>query len=1680
MHEKKHLTKREKETWKKITFGLSEEPVTGGRSLPSVKRGVKKEESAYARIRREEGLRRRAAQEDAGPFSAATSASHSRSLSAGMGAGNPYGTAPSPSPATPQQAAQLLLAPERREKRNPKVRVRSPSPKPAKKVKEREKIKAAEKEKEKEKEKVAAGGGISPLLPPVAKVRSRSLPANCNEASKVMTDVTARHLARGMRPAEAVRADVEEMEMRRRNSTGGGGGGGGGSVAATPRSPRRRVSIAPGADMPATPTRKGSFFKTTANNNFDLSKQPRRFSLRFTPSAESPTLSLSPRGGPQRRASGSGNNSNYSDSESASDDGSRPCGVPDYCHRYPPAFVEKVRRDIAADVNPILIKRAENLRSTLVEESGGVSGAYGVIGVLENDNDNDAALLAHTTDLTQEDLANACLAYEADMKSSNPALVEAFRHLLLAHTAYRVPTGSDFWDKVQAIRQGLSRASPVEVLKRYRREAVLMGQNVTDFLNRVHVCTGRTLSLISTTRLDQKVFEEFVGYDAEEEDKQNGVFARRTPVVYRPAPYSATLTYIGETPGGYALFTVEDMWGKHHSATEDEVRPEAGLQEGDPVYIPLSGDEGVVVGTGRGRVGVLVNESNCVYGYLKQDVRPKCPVYAVGDVVWVSPNPIVGEVATDAPHRGRVSVQPYGSTVRLGCLPETLQKRREVRAAPSLWQLIVSQNQSLDFIHMVCYAGALMKEEEKVQEDQDNIKFKELPPVAPGWMIVEDVTDGLKHPERNDTVLDVAICVAGTQNLNDCFRDCMFIPTQLELPAYSAEGVAEHDKPSVPPSFEGVKAHMGFVDGANRIFGQILPELVARRKANPGKTLHVKLTGHSLGGATSLLLGAYLKAANLDNIKVVKVFTYGAPNVFNLEKWDDSTKLKILKGIEVNQYVNEKDLVPRSLGSTLIQKAAKVAIKLGFKELRCVNSSNAESLPHYRFTSDALHHITGGKVICLKTRKEQNAALTLSLAGFRPQAAHDHKMANYIANLIEVYNTETGHTHHYKSDPSSKDSDAMGSHPIVTACFDKDEPTKLSSTLVHACRNISDRLGGITLGTLAAICDWSSKVYPKHLLDTQVFNEGRYERSENNPDQLSVDGFQCFMEDQCYADPHWVCRLLKSIGWEQEGEYKVKFVDGRRTGKDIPRPPPIFHGVPLVERGEAGDQVLTREALRACSEIFASYAHPVFVDPHTQQALRRGTWGWSEVAQRRHFTEYKLLRPECIRALLRNIDISEYGSGHDPTQERVQFLFRNFMEAVPAGIGTTCVDRATRFVTEEGFHHVFELWCADDELRMWNILRKGGGFTEQLTSKKEATLPLWDTAALGKTVKRIDKIVKHAAGNRQQFLSNRLKCKIFDMYISGKNYVSPVQKFLKRKSVPSLQGFQVEDSAPPSPASSAERGPKRKRYTRLERARKNAERAKRQKAKGLCYGVTPYTLMQHVPKVAGARAPGSVASPSPSSKNQKEKLRPELLIYLNPLPPKHIVTIDKKRLHSPQRISLKRSKANPYKHVCHLIPKRNCSKISKHNRCPPHNTKPCPTATWSSMNAKASFRSSRSSIYQAQLQQRCRVGPQRQTARHCSSRSSSPLRQVPIRKVHQSISRRKTSGRKRTNEVSYPSLRHPPVLWKPREHLVSVFTKMLPLFCILHSQSAQRMWLAVAEDRLTAVTLERYRTVCLS
>ena len=97
----------------------------------------------------------------------------------------------------------------------------------------------------------------------------------------------------------------------------------------------------------------------------------------------------------------------------------------------------------------------------------------------------------------------------------------------------------------------------------------------------------------------------------------------------------------------------------------------------------------------------------------------------------------------------------------------------------------------------------------------------------------------------------------------------------------------------LPNKHTGTKLHQGFALSADLIYDRIKNDLI--------KSYRINTTGHSLGGATALILAMYIDTAGFHAAKVI---TFGQPKVTNI------AGSKKYSHLDVTRVVMPKDMVP--------------------------------------------------------------------------------------------------------------------------------------------------------------------------------------------------------------------------------------------------------------------------------------------------------------------------------------------------------------------------------------------------------------------------------------------------------------------------------------------------------------------------------------------------------------------------------------------------------------------------------------------------------------------------------------------------------------------------------------------------------------------------------------------------
>jgi len=125
----------------------------------------------------------------------------------------------------------------------------------------------------------------------------------------------------------------------------------------------------------------------------------------------------------------------------------------------------------------------------------------------------------------------------------------------------------------------------------------------------------------------------------------------------------------------------------------------------------------------------------------------------------------------------------------------------------------------------------------------------------------------------NDNLKQQILAIRGTSNIENAMVD-----VALNL---------------LPNKHTGIKLHQGFALSADLIYDKIKSHLI--------KSYRINTTGHSLGGATALILAMYIDTAGFHSGQVI---TFGQPKVTNI------TGSKKYSHLDVTRVVMPKDMVP--------------------------------------------------------------------------------------------------------------------------------------------------------------------------------------------------------------------------------------------------------------------------------------------------------------------------------------------------------------------------------------------------------------------------------------------------------------------------------------------------------------------------------------------------------------------------------------------------------------------------------------------------------------------------------------------------------------------------------------------------------------------------------------------------
>lgn len=138
------------------------------------------------------------------------------------------------------------------------------------------------------------------------------------------------------------------------------------------------------------------------------------------------------------------------------------------------------------------------------------------------------------------------------------------------------------------------------------------------------------------------------------------------------------------------------------------------------------------------------------------------------------------------------------------------------------------------------------------------------------YFLAESVEANKPTTQQNTTQ---SIGIRGTANLNNVMLD-LLVSLQEDTTL-------------------GIKLHQGFASGAKAVYDDLLPYL--------SKDKPVYITGHSLGGAISVILAMYLHQEGYD---VHRVVTFGQPKVTNV------TGANTFEDLPIIRIVTPEDIVP--------------------------------------------------------------------------------------------------------------------------------------------------------------------------------------------------------------------------------------------------------------------------------------------------------------------------------------------------------------------------------------------------------------------------------------------------------------------------------------------------------------------------------------------------------------------------------------------------------------------------------------------------------------------------------------------------------------------------------------------------------------------------------------------------
>ena len=546
------------------------------------------------------------------------------------------------------------------------------------------------------------------------------------------------------------------------------------------------------------------------------------------------------------------------------------------------------------------------------------------------------------------------------------------------------------------------------------------------------------------------------------------------------------------------------------------------------------------------------------------------------------------------------------------------------------------------------------------------------PDMLPGWV--------LARSEGN-----LYISIAGSQNADDCFRDGIFVPRDLEIPLPSG---SIRRKYAEIVKGKKVKVHSGFLEAAMRLFEQIRHKVQEELSSYPScsdteesgasspkaKRLKLHFTGHSIGGGLALILSVFFAAWKGTQFAVGGVTLFGAPNVFFCESDAGLNDLvRLVAASSPHGYVNNRDIVPRALGCTHIAKLAKPLIKCGVSSLSQISANHSSCLQRYRSAISSLYWINSEGLVShiAEDSPEYEPLLQVGVADCRPEVADQHHITVYVARILAALRTATKGAHPWgKDNQNALLAVSEGkAHPMAEIVFSKKDPCALApafrGTVDRVFRILHRNNGEVSRRTFGAFLRLTNKPWPSHLLQKCFDKGGAYEVVENAAgNSLTAHGFARIMEEMCYADLPWVARVVSLLGSEGSDELIADKIAEEAAENVHPA------GVPLL----TGDRGTLHPNVRSTvTSIFSMYKAPDGTLPLS--CLE----GFVSRVENMGLEVPVVLSPGQLSAL---------------TKTLVSEVFPEARSGTPF------------ILAEKDFAALFREWCGDHELHVWRILHE--------------------------------------------------------------------------------------------------------------------------------------------------------------------------------------------------------------------------------------------------------------------------------------------------------------------------------------------------------------------------------------